>query len=267
MLEPVRGDEALEILSRHYAIPTAGGAEDLLYALVRHFSRLPYENISKIIKSAEHDSPLDCFRLPGEVAVDHVDRGFGGTCFSLTFLLERMLRTLGFDCYKVMAHMHMGENVHCLIILRKDGRRFLIDPGYALYAVIGLPARGETAVRCPHAVVVVSRDEGGFYNLHTVDSAGRKWRYRFHDRPAADAEFEEHWARSFSMPTLNNVCLGRITEKGHLYLRKDFLRFSSADKIDKRKLKRGIDLVIEEEFGIDRKYVDMAWEVLDGRRR
>jgi arylamine N-acetyltransferase len=272
LIRPVKGDEALRLFAGHYGIvpPEASGSGpsgDLLEAVVREFARLPYENISKIIKSAEHGVPLDSFRLPLEVVTDHVERGFGGTCFSLTFLLERMLRSMGFDCHKVMAHMHMGENVHCLVVVNLGGRRLMVDPGYALYAVIALPERGRTAVRCPHAVVEILRDEAGYYNLHTVDAAGRKWRYRFLDVPAGDDFFEEHWKRSFGMPTLRNVCLGRITEKGHVYLRKDYFKFASPGEIKKQRFKTGIDRVIEEEFGIDRKWVGMAWDVLEARRR
>jgi len=272
LIETVEGDEALRIFAGHYAIAPRRPADTqpsrgLLEAVVRDFSRLPYENISKIIKSAGHGEPAESFRLPLEVVTDHVERGFGGTCFSLTFLLERMLRALGFDCHKVMAHMHMGENVHCLVVVDHGGRRFMIDPGYALYAVIELIGRGRTAARCPHALVEVARDDGGCYNLYTVDAAGRKWRYRFADVPAADDEFERHWIRSFDMPTLRNVCLGRITEKGHLYLRKDYFKFASLENISKRRFKTGIERVIEEEFGIDSKWVDMARDVLKTRRR
>jgi len=272
MLKPVKGDEALRAFACHYGIearrrPGDGPAGDLLEAVVRDFSRLPYENISKIIKSADGGAPLDRFRLPLEVVSDHLEKGFGGTCFSLTFLLERMLKSLGFDCYKVMAHMHMGENVHCLVVVSLDGRRYMIDPGYAVYAVIALPERGQTVERCPHAVVEVSTEGSGNYNLHTVDTAGRKWRYRFLDAPAGDEEFERHWVESFDMPTLRNVCLGRITEKGHLYLRKDYFKFASCDEVNKRRLRRGIDRTIEEEFGIDRKWVGMAWDVLEARRK
>jgi arylamine N-acetyltransferase len=272
LLRPVKGDDALRIFARHYRIETPqtageGPAAGLLEAVVRDFSRLPYENISKIIKSADREGPLERFRLPLEVVADHVEKGFGGTCFSLTFLLERMLRSLGFDCHKVMAHMHMGENVHCLVVVNRDGRRYMIDPGYALHAVMELPGRGSTVVRCPHAVVEISLDESGFYSLHTADAAGRKWRYRFRDVPVGDEEFEQHWVESFDMPTLRNVCLGRITEKGHLYLRKDYFKFASRDDVDKRRLRHGVDRVIEEEFGIDRKWVGMAWDVLEARRR
>lgn len=277
MIKPVKGDEALRVFTGHYGIAPleapgegrAGGApaRDLLEVVVRDFSKLPYENISKIIKSAENDAPLESFRLPLEVVADHVEKGFGGTCFSLTFLLERMLRSLGFDCHKVMAHMHMGENVHCLVVVNLGGRRLMIDPGYALYAVIELPERGQSAVRCPHAVVQIGLDESGYYNLHTVDASGRRWRYRFLDVAAGDEAFEKHWVRSFDMPTLRNVCLGRITEKGHLYLRKDYFKFASPEDIKKRRIKTGIDRVIEEEFGINRRWVGMARDVLEERRR
>jgi len=272
LLQAVTGDEALKMFTGHYGIDAPRGpgnhsAGGLLEAVVRDFARLPYENISKIIKSAAPGESLERFRLPLEVVTDHLEKGFGGTCFSLTFLLERMLKSLGFECHKVMAHMRMGPNVHCLVVVSRSGRRYMIDPGYALYAVIALPERGRTVVRCPHTVVEVSLEESGYYNLNTVDAAGRKWRYRFLDEPAGDGEFERHWAESFDRPTLRNVCLGRITGKGHLYLRKDYFKFASCDDVTKQTLRRGVDRVIEEEFGIDSKWVGMARDVLEARRR
>lgn len=249
---------------------------EFLRHLAYRFAEFPYENISKIIKVAASPSLEEAMRLPLEVVSDHVEHNFGGTCFSLTFLFERMLKSLGFDCYKAMADMNSGRNVHCLVVVMEGGGRYMVDPGYALYEVIALPGREASGARphraeservvCPHAVVEVRSEGGGVYSLFTEDASGQKWRYRFRDQPTPDGEFERHWLESFGKPTLNSICLNRMTPRGHVYLRKDFFKFTSPTSVEKRRLKQGRERLVEEEFGIGAEWVEFAQKILDERR-
>lgn len=279
---------------------------DFLRHLARRFAELPYENISKIIKVSGAQRLEDAMRLPVEVVTDHIERNFGGTCFSLTFLFERVLESLGFDCYKVMADMNSGQNVHCLVVVNEGGAKYMVDPGYALYEVIALPGQaaaggegdggssgegsgegngegrtvgsraassqtasreaGSRRVACPHALVEVRGEGGGQYSLLTEDASGAKWRYRFRDVPTSDIEFERHWLESFGKPTLNNICLNRMTPRGHIYLRKDFFKFTSRAAVEKRRVREGKERLIEEEFGISAELVEYAQQLLDRKR-
>lgn len=265
MIENLRGDEAARLFLDYSGIGRKHGGLDFLRRMAMGFSRLPYENISKIMKIAGSRSAQEALRLPTEVIVDHMSKGFGGTCFSLTFFLERILRSLGFDAYKVMADMHSGSNVHCLVLVRSGETIYMIDPGYALYEVIELPAK-VIRVTCPHAVVEVGHTGDGGFSLWTEDAAGRKWRYAFRDEPVDDADFERYWVGSFSKPTLHNICLTRMTESGHIYLRKDFFKFTSRKSIEKRKVRQGVEKIIQDEFGIAGDYVRAAGRILAERR-
>jgi arylamine N-acetyltransferase len=267
LIEAVRGDEATRLFFSYAGIARKARGVNFLRELAQHLSRFPYENISKIIKSAGSGGGCQAMRLPLEVVGDHIKRNFGGTCFSLTFLLERMLSTLGFDCYKVTADMHSGRNVHCLVIVREGGMKYMIDPGYALHELVELPGRGRTTVRFPHAMVEIERVEGDRFSLWTVDASGRKWRYGFADRPASDVDFESYWVDSFNKPTLNNICLTMITPEGHIYLRRDFFKFTSLRTISKRKLKHDIESVISREFGISGEWTELAQRLLMERRK
>ena len=266
MIETVKGDEATRLFLSHSRIGPRTGGVPFLRVLARRFSQIPYENISKIIKNSGSAGPLDAMRLPLEVVDDHFGRHLGGTCFSLTFLLERMLSTLGFDCYKVMADMNSGRNVHCFVVVREGGVKYMMDPGYALHEVVELPLGDRTVVTFPHAVVEIERAEGGRYNLWTDDASGRKWRYTFFDQATSDEDFEKHWIDSFSRPTLNNICLTMMTPKGHIYLRRDFFKFTSRGTITKRKLKGDVESVIREEFGIGGEWTELAERLLNERR-
>lgn len=267
MIETVKGEEAARLFLSRTEVRPGGRGLAFLRDLAVRFAEIPYENISKIIKSAASADACDAMRLPTEVMTDHIERGFGGTCFSLTFLLERMLKALGFDCYKVMADMRSGRNVHCLVVVRENRTGHLIDPGYALYEVLEMPPHGTCRVECPHAVVEVERTENGTYSLWTRDPSGRKWRYRFRDEPVGDSEFERHWIASFGKPTLHNVCLTKMTSGGHIYLRKDFFKFTSQRGISKRRLKHDIETFIQQEFGIAGEWTEIAQDILRERRR
>ena len=242
----------------------SGRGIDLLRDLAGRFAEFPYENISKIIKAGSAASLADAMRLPAEVVTDHFERNFGGTCFSLTFLFERVLKSLGFDCYKVMADMNSGPNVHCLVVVREGGAKYIVDPGYALYEVIDLNGG---RVACPHATVEVCASGADTYGLWTEDASGRKWRYRFQDSPVEDRAFQEHWLASFVKPTLHNICLTRMTPRGHIYLRKDFFKFTSPTSVEKRRIRNGRERLVEEEFGIAAEWVDLAQNLLDRDRK
>jgi arylamine N-acetyltransferase len=266
LIESVKGDEARDMLLDYAGIPVGGGGVAFLRELAAGFSRLPYENISKIIKVSRFGDPRRSMRLPAEVVADHIEKGFGGTCFSLTFLLERLLRSLGFDAYTVMADMNSGKNVHCLSVVKEGGVKYMIDPGYALYEVMELPGR-VSRVTCPHAVVEVVNGGGGVFSLWTNDASGRKRRYTFEDRPVGDEDFERHWVESFFRPTLRTICLTRMTPGGHVYLRKDFYKFTSRKSIDKRKVKHDVERLIEDVFGIKGEWARVAQKILTERRQ
>ena len=161
--------------------------------------------------------------------------------------------------------MNSGRNVHCLVLVREMGATYMVDPGYALYEVIELPA-AVTRVTCPHAIVEVTNAGGGAFSLWTEDAGGRKWRYTFRDEPVDDADFERCWVESFSKPTLHNICLTRMTPQGHIYLRKDFFKFTSRGSIEKRKVKQGLERLIQDEFGIAGDYVKAAGTILAAKR-
>ncbi|MFH1312098.1 MAG: arylamine N-acetyltransferase [Candidatus Eisenbacteria bacterium] len=266
LIETVRGEEATRLFLSRTGMARQASGVAFMRELTRHLARFPYENISKIIKNAGSAGPHQSMRFPLEVVDDHFGRNFGGTCFSLTFLLERMLTAPGFDCYKVMADMHMGPNVHCLVIVKECGAKYMIDPGYALYEVIELPTRGRTTVTFPHAVVEIEREEDNRFRLWTEDASGRKWRYGFVDTPVREEDFEGYWIDSFTKPTLNNICLTMMTPQGHIYFRRDFFKFTSRGTISKRRLKDGVESVIREEFGISGEWTELAQRLLMERR-
>jgi arylamine N-acetyltransferase len=101
---------------------------DRLERLVRRqIQRVPFENISKLWRFKRHG-------LKSLVSLlDHLDgiedRGFGGTCYANNWHFGQLLGHLGYDvafCGADMSH----PDVHTVLIVRLDGREFLVDVGY-----------------------------------------------------------------------------------------------------------------------------------------
>lgn len=81
----------------HFGLQPGGSSQSSLESIAAAFARLPYENITKIIKYAEAGSPEKARRSPGEVISGHIAWGTGGTCFSLTSALRHLVRSLGWE--------------------------------------------------------------------------------------------------------------------------------------------------------------------------
>ena len=259
--------EAVWLFERHFGLSRPRADLDYLRQLLRHYARIPYENISKIIKAAQHQDLESKFRLPQEVMEDHIEHRLGGTCFSLTYLLEQILLASGYPCYKAMAHMSAGENIHCVMVVEVSGGRYLVDPGYLLWEPLPLSFEGPQVCHTPRGGVVLEYDaNSGLFHVFTFDIGGRKWRYRFSDQAVSDGEFREYWIVSFSKPTMHNILLNQLTEKGQLYIRGNHLRLTSLSEEKKANIRQDYHRQIHDLFGIDSGWVEEALSIVKRQR-
>jgi len=260
--------EAVWLFERHFALSQPRSDLDYLRQILRHYAQIPYENISKIIKVAKNPDPEAKFRLPRELMEDHIDHRLGGTCFSLTYFLEQILVGSCYSCHKAMAHMSAGENIHCVMVVEVSGGRYLVDPGYLLWEPLPLSFEGPQISYTPRGGVELEYDaNSGLFHVFTFDIGGRKWRYRFLDQAVSDGEFREHWIASFSKPTLHNILLNQLTEKGQLYIRGNHLRLTSAAEERKANIRQDYHRQIQEFFGIEPRWVEEALSILKRQRR
>lgn len=258
--------EATRLFQRYFAVSRPQNDLDYLRLLLKHYARIPYENISKIIKVASSEDLGGKFRLPLEVMRDHIEHRLGGTCFSLTYFLEQILLYSGYSCYKVMAHMSAGENIHCVIVVALAGNRYLVDPGYLLWEPLPLALRGPQACYTPQGGVELQYDPtSGYFHLFTFNARGRKWRYRFADQAVPEDQFRQHWIASFSKPTLHNILLNQLTEKGLLYIRGNHLRLTSFEEERKANIRQDYHRQIHDFFGIEPRWVEEALSILKGQ--
>ena len=252
---------------KRYSIPIDKPSFDLLQEILLYFSRIPYENMSKIIKlSQKFDDPLK-IRFPDEVLEDHFRYNLGGTCFAITFLLKTILTFHGYNCYIVMADMKWGTNIHCAIILVHNSQPYLIDPGYLLHHPLPLPKKQPVIVKTPYAGIKLSWDRiNKVYNLHTFNCDDIKWRYKFINKPVPKHVFVDFWLSSFQWNSMNAICIATVRENKMIYIHKDFMRKTNYNEKKNYNLKNNYLQTISHLLEIDHLKIEEALEAL-GRNR
>ena len=266
---PEQHRDGAEAFRRHFVVPSRKPDQELLETVLRAFSRLPYENISKIIKHHLATDPISKLRLPGEVMDDHVRFGLGGTCFSLTFFLETILVHAGFRCYPVLADMRVGPARHCALVVYLGGARFLVDPGYVLDRPMEMGPDQPRLCHSGHSgVELVRRTEAGVdtVDLYTFTRDEKKWRYRFVDRPVAPAEFLRHWLDSFSWNSMHGLCLTRVEKDRLVYIHNTHMRETTFGGSRNSNIRYRVHQTIRDVFGIDPDRVESALASLEANR-
>lgn len=259
ILDPRLYLEALEIFRQLHPLPTGPPDMGKITDILKVFSHIPYENLSKIIKLHAHFDSYQRLRLPHEVLADHLRHSLGGTCFSLTFTLQTILTLSGYQCYPVLADMLWGENVHCAVVLQFENQKFLLDPGYLMTQPLELAQKPRQSLRTPFNLVELTyHGHTGLYHLSTIAKNQRKWRYCFKDHKVSARQFLHCWLESFYWNSLNGICLTRVEEDRIIYVHKNFMRETGIDFYKNHNLKGNLTGTIEERFSIPRGWVDQA---------
>ncbi|HLW67186.1 MAG TPA: hypothetical protein VKS79_17870 [Gemmataceae bacterium] len=127
---PTPDSPVLPTFLRAFDINKAGAPLDVLERVGHAFARLPYENLTKIIRQAETGNTAEARRIPSEVLADHLQFGAGGTCFSLTATLLYLVRALGFEAQPILADRPYGTNTHCALLVWIVGEPHLLDQAF-----------------------------------------------------------------------------------------------------------------------------------------
>ena len=247
---------AARLFSGHFGIEFIEPELDMLKAIILEYSKIPYENLTKIISKFSKDDFAGRMRGPEKLMEGYINSNTGGTCFSLTFCLGSILSDAGFRCYPAMADMKK-PNIHCALIVSIDNKRYVVDPGYLLGAPVEL-ADSVVTLSTPFGFVELRPRGKIAYDLYTVAGSERKWRYRLKTVPVSKGRFFEYWKDSFSQPMMNSLQLTRLSGKGHLYIRDHHLRLRRDDKKVNENIRENMENRIESEFGIPREITAQA---------
>lgn len=240
--------DAKTLFCAHFKLPEGDPDLDMLRGIISCYANIPYENMTKIIRKFTAERPGDRPRRPVEVVSGYIENHTGGTCFSLTFCLGSILAKAGYRCYPVMADMKRS-NVHCALVVKVKGRKYIVDPGYLLGEPVelsGAPVRLTTSF----GNVELRPRSATRYDLFTVTGGERKWRYRVRSNPISQPLFMRYWQESFDLPMMNSLQLTRLTGNGHLYIRNHHLRLRRADAKINENIRVNLESRIESEFGI-----------------
>lgn len=216
---PEPGSPALGLFLDHFGLREAARGPRTIEEVARAFARIPYENLTKVLKRARAGSAEEARRWPREVISDHVALGAGGTCFSLTAALLHVLRALGWKAEPLLADRPYGRNTHCAVLVWEEGAPRLLDPGFLICRPIAVgspePMEVETAF---NRVALSPRDGGERLDLDTVQEGKRVHRISFKLAPADPGEFLRAWDDSFGWEMMRSPLLTRVRGGSQVYL-------------------------------------------------
>ena len=248
ILQQDAGKKVLDRFMGHFGIPGGDPDLELLRAVIRGYSNIPYENLTKIIKKFTAPGTTERLRGPDEVIGGFIERHTGGTCFSLTYCLGAILSKAGYECHPVMADMKR-PNIHCALVVIIRGKRYLVDPGYLLGEPVELTGT-TVSVESSFGRVELRPRSGERYDLFTIAGREAKWRYQVKTIPVPRSLFLRYWQESFSLPMMNSLQLTKLTELGHLYIRDHHMRLRRGDEKINENIRSELERRIEREFGI-----------------
>jgi arylamine N-acetyltransferase len=237
-----------------------------LTRLAKAFHRLPYENLTKIIRYHEAKAPTARLRMPDVVLADHVDLGTGGTCFSLTYFFQQILLGVGFDVYPVLCDRSYGPNTHCAVVVRLEDGDYLVDPGYLMEAPLLLPPHGQSIQdgRLTRMTLVRLGDTSQLI-LATERNGKSRIRYRFKDAPVSSEDFLRRWMESFDWAMMRHICISRHMDEKQVFMRDGVMRCDTGRGKDQRSIKDNFADAVEGTFGIKGRLVLEAHDCIQAR--
>ena len=262
MYDKQRMRHAAAMFFDHFCISPDNPDRDSLRMILFHFSHIPWENLTKFLNKAQRFPAENRLRLADTVISEHVEKGAGGTCFSLSEALGAILSFAGFQCHPVMADMNHGRNIHCaLSVTTGDGLLFLADPGYLVpEPVLMEPGKTSQIETSLQTLVWKPSESADSFDLYSVNGDVRNWRYRIRMDPVSSTEFRSHWQRSFDATGMNSLHLNCRSEEGRLSAHNLNLRRVTSHGNTNEKLRDSYPGKVEEYFGLSREIAEAAYK-------
>ena len=263
---------ALDLFLRHFGLDLRAPRAELLRDVIRHFARMPYENLTKILRHDSEGDDARALRTPHIVVGDHARQGTGGTCFSLTWTLLDLLRSLGWRADPILADRRYGENTHCALLVwvddvphLADPGPHLVDPGFLIVDPVPIDVRRTVRIETAFNEVLLEPTEGGSkLDLSTVQSGQTVYRLTLKLRPVDDDEFRRVWESSFDWDMMRYPLLSRVDRDRQLYVHGSRFQTRAIDRVDRIDLPRSawVDRIASD-FGIDPRLIGDALRVLE----
>ncbi|NQV50578.1 MAG: arylamine N-acetyltransferase [Candidatus Marinimicrobia bacterium] len=262
LLDPSRYEHDVLFFLKEFKFDGERPSLHHIASVSRYFSRLPYENISKIIKNAE-STQNQRLRLPDELTYDHFAWQAGGTCFSLTYFLCGIYGLLGYKVQPLICHLNWAENTHSAVVVQFAGTRYLVDPGYMIFKPLPLrKVNAESFISADTGISLKFDPQINEYALYTFRKGQFVRRYRFIDQDLSWGHFANYWEASFNMSGMDALTLARIEGDEMLYIQGDFVKVTSPDIIEKVREQNLAEKMIRDRFRIPLEKLDQARHIL-----
>ncbi|MBN1570868.1 MAG: arylamine N-acetyltransferase [Acidobacteria bacterium] len=251
----------------YFRIAGNGTPRQVLGHVVTAFAGIPYENISKIIKREEAGSAEKARRYPEEVIRNHMDWGSGGTCFSLTCTLAKLVRGLGWEAEYILADRRYGQNTHCALLIWINDVPHILDPGFLIIHPIPVPQNGELEFKTAfNSIVLAAEKNPGNVTLSTIRKGARAYRLTYKTSPVDEGEFFKAWDASFDWDMMHYPLLTRSIASKQIYLNGPCLQVSDADSVERQTISENEFITrIASEFRIHPSLVARAISILKGK--
>lgn len=250
-------------LARHNINPDQARNE-MVYSIADAFSRIPYENLTKIIKSEGVLHPRSAMRYPDEVLGDYLRWGTGGTCFSLTAAVIAVYNALGIEAHPVLADRHYGPDTHCgLLIVTKEGL-LLLDPGYLLFKPTPFPHNTPVYVDTGYnRIELIPVFNSQRVELYTTVKGNRKLRLVYKSALVDPETFEKAWIASFAWEMMTYPVLTRVSAGQHQYVQGNKVSIRTDQRTERTVLTPDLEVeFIAGNIGIDKEIVKKAFGVI-----
>ncbi|MDP3980635.1 MAG: arylamine N-acetyltransferase [Chlamydiota bacterium] len=251
--------------AQHYELNLNQDPLMRLESMLQAFTKMPYENLSKVIKWNAHKSTSRSKRTPEEVIRDHLRYNTGGTCFELTSTLLYMIRFVGFKAEPILADRPYGQNTHCAMVIEVDGKWHLVDPGFLILKPLCLTKEPNIEVKtCFNDLVLSGHADNDHIDLFTRWKTQCTYRLTYKAKPADPAEFLSAWDSSFYWDMMRYPLLTKTMNHTQIYMRKNHLQNRSRTSVESLDLHAGNTTEeIISRFGIHKSIVFKALQLFE----
>ncbi|MEK3889760.1 arylamine N-acetyltransferase [Bacillus sp. FSL K6-3431] len=228
-------EQVVETYLKHLRLKMEQPTLNYLQRLIQHqLSLVPYESFSKFhyfSLAPDYIPPLPLF------VQNLIDKGWGGTCFTLNLNFARLLSELGFECSLVRV-----EPGHIAIMVQITGKKYYVDVGYGspIMKPVELEAKPRHIMHGFGEEITFTKLSADKYEIDRKSNGKSFVKKQIDWKPLVESDIKED-IRSSYLDSDDNITMRRITAvrfNGHqcFYLRNESMKVMTFRNISEIKM-------------------------------